>query len=99
VIGDGVARRAAEIAELAGCSAAVVRGMADADLLRVVDMVAPAPCSHPDVQRSGVALSAAQEAAAAQLRKAVDDRAYSASLLDGVTGAGKTEVYFEAVAE
>src|SRR5690606_35859370 len=40
----------------------------------------------------------AQDAAVHLLRSAVDARTYSASLLDGVTGSGKTVVYFEAVA-
>lgn len=99
IMADGLARRASEIAELAGCTAGVVRGMADAGILRAVHTLTAAPCSHPDIRRAGVALSSAQDAAAKQLRQFVDTGGYHAALLDGVTGAGKTEVYFEGVAE
>ncbi|MGO9755082.1 MAG: primosomal protein N', partial [Roseiarcus sp.] len=39
-----------------------------------------------------------QSAAAAQLRATIANGGYTVTLLDGVTGSGKTEVYFEAVA-
>ncbi len=44
-------------------------------------------------------LNAEQAAAADVLREAAAAGRYSVTLLDGVTGSGKTEVYFEAVAE
>ncbi len=43
--------------------------------------------------------SAAQRAGAAALQATVAQGGYSVTLLDGVTGSGKTEVYFEAVAD
>ncbi|MBU6234807.1 MAG: primosomal protein N' [Alphaproteobacteria bacterium] len=58
-----------------------------------------APCANPDVERAGASLTPEQEYAAGRLRDAVAAGAYSCTLVDGVTGAGKTEVYFEAVAE
>ena len=44
------------------------------------------------------ALTAPQRDAARALREALEARAFGAFLLDGVTGSGKTEVYFQAIA-
>ncbi|MDE2239776.1 MAG: primosomal protein N' [Rhodospirillales bacterium] len=52
-----------------------------------------------DPARPGPALSVMQEEAAAKLRADVRVGDFSVTLLDGVTGSGKTEVYLEAVAE
>ena len=46
----------------------------------------------------GPALSPAQAQAATALRAAVSQGGFQPFLLDGVTGSGKTEVYFEAIA-
>ncbi len=96
---DGSTKRAAEIADLAGVSAGVAKTLAKKGILAEVEMVAPAPCRRPDPQREGPALSEDQAEVAERLREHVEDGKYHATLLDGVTGAGKTEVYFEAVAE
>lgn len=58
-----------------------------------------APCANPSITREGATLTPEQANAAERLCEAVRANAYSCTLVDGVTGAGKTEVYFEAVAE
>jgi primosomal protein N' (replication factor Y) len=89
----------AELAIRAGVGAGVVRGMADAGMLVPVLLPIPAPFALPDPAHPGPVLSADQADAARALREAVAARAFSVTLLDGVTGSGKTEVYLEAVAE
>ncbi len=99
ILEDGRPRRIQDLANLSGGSAAVIRKMASSGLIDTVSVREGAPCSSPDFARSGPSLSSAQDAAAAHLRAAVRAGGYHAALLDGVTGAGKTEVYFEAMAE
>jgi len=96
---DGPPRTAAELAEEAGCTPTVVRAMADAGALLPVPIRPVAPPEMPDAHRPGPTFSPDQDIGAAMLRDKVAAEAYSATLLDGVTGSGKTEVYFEAVAE
>jgi len=52
-----------------------------------------------DPDHKGLTLNDAQEKAALQLVEAVAAQHFSVTLLDGVTGSGKTEVHFEAVAQ
>lgn len=76
---------------------AVVRGMLAEGALVAADLPRrrfPAP--DPDARP--VTFGSEQAAAAADLVARVG-AGYSVTLLDGVTGSGKTEVYFEAIAE
>ncbi len=59
----------------------------------------PAVVAKPDIDYARATLSEDQQAAAEMLSEAVEADCFSVSLLDGVTGSGKTEVYFEAVAK
>jgi primosomal protein N' (replication factor Y) len=88
-----------DLARGAGVSAALIRSMARAGLLQPAPIQSPPPFAAPDPEQAGPSLSQTQESVAAALRQVVAARNFSVTLLDGVTGSGKTEVYLEAVAE
>jgi primosomal protein N' (replication factor Y) len=99
---DALAREeplpALDLLRRTGVSAAVLRAMAAAGLLVTEAAPRRSPFSPPDPDHPGPALSAEQTEIAGVLRTAVSGRRFSVTLLDGVTGSGKTEVYLEAVA-
>jgi len=97
VLAEGPPRPATELARDAGVSTSVVAGLANAGALRTVALP-DITDELPDWRRAGPALSAAQADAASAFRNAVG-RGFAVNLLDGVPGSGKTEVYFEAIAE
>ncbi len=99
IAADGLARSVAGLAEDANVSAAVVRGLVAAGALVATTLPEFAPFAVPDPDCTTVTLSGDQAGAAAALCEAVTAQNFSAHLLDGVTGSGKTEVYFEAVAQ
>ncbi|PKP84904.1 MAG: primosomal protein N' [Alphaproteobacteria bacterium HGW-Alphaproteobacteria-2] len=89
----------AEITEMAGAGASVVKGLVAQGALAEVERPRDMPFPPLDPARAGAALAPAQAAAAAALRETVAAGRYATTLLKGVTGSGKTEVYLEAVAE
>ncbi len=99
LLSDGVPRRAVDIAREAGCSAALIRSMAAAGQLAARPASSPAPCRDINLDDTSLTFSKDQQSAADALRKLAGAGKFSTVLLDGVTGSGKTEVYFEAVAE
>ena len=98
VLADRVPRAAPDLARRAEVSQAVVRAMAQAGFLAAISVPMPAAFDRPDPSHVGAALGADQAVIATALRKAVSADVFSVTLLDGVTGSGKTEVYLEAVA-
>lgn len=100
LLAEGPARPAAALAEEAGVSAGVIRGMVTSGLLSAVPLPEFAfPPARPDPDHPGPALNEDQTAAAQALCAEVAAQVFSVTLLDGVTGSGKTEVYFAAIAE
>jgi primosomal protein N' (replication factor Y) len=95
----GPALPVAEAAREAGCGAGVVRDLVARGLVaeRVLPAEPPMP-APPDWRAVGPALSADQAAAARRLVARVEAGGFGVTLLDGVTGSGKTETYFAAVA-
>jgi len=99
VLQDGPPMTASEAAFEAGCSPAVVVGLAKAGALVEARQLRERTWAKPDVERQGPELSDAQRVAADDLAAKTKSGGFAAVLLDGVPGSGKTEVYFEAVAE
>ena len=87
-----------KLMEAAGVSAAVIDGLAEAGaVIRAELPRARALAPKPDF--AFPSLTGPQTKAAEILCTAIAEGGFSTTLLDGVTGSGKTEVYFEAVAE
>lgn len=87
-----------EAAAAAGVSSSVVKGLVEQAALIEVDAPRDTAFAPLDPTRPGKVLSADQEAAAELLRAGLHTGGYGTTLLKGVTGSGKTEVYMEAVA-
>ena len=87
-----------ELAAIAEVSDAVLRGLVHAGALEQVAVEADRPLATPDSEFAPPDLTDEQAAAAASLAGAIG-KGFDPVLLDGVTGSGKTEVYFEAIAE
>jgi primosomal protein N' (replication factor Y) len=87
-----------ELATIADVSDGVIRGLVKAGAIEAVEVRMDDPYPLPDPAHHQPDLSVAQSDAAGRLAAAVDARGFAPILLDGVTGSGKTEVYFEAIA-
>jgi primosomal protein N' (replication factor Y) len=98
-LADGLVRSKADAAREAGVSPGVIDGLIDEGTLETL-VLPPEPVAEPpEPDFAAVELTEAQRKAADDLRAAVRTGGFSVALLDGVTGSGKTDVYFEAVAE
>jgi primosomal protein N' (replication factor Y) len=95
---DGVADTIAAVARRAGCTPGVVRSLLAAGL--VEERLVPGETTPP-LQRwdaAGPPLSPDQQRAARRLIERAAAGGFSVTVLDGVTGSGKTETYLDAIA-
>ena len=92
-------RDRSEAAKEAGVSAGVIDGLVDEGTLTVEPMPPPPPPPAPDPDFGRPDFSPLQRAGVDAMRALATNGTFHVALLDGVTGSGKTEVYFEAVAE
>jgi len=88
-----------ELSAIAGVSEGVLRGMVGAELIEPITVAVDRPYPPADPDHGSPRLSDDQSRVAGELVEAVRARAFAPILLDGVTGSGKTETYFESVAE
>lgn len=94
----GLAFTPKELADMAGVTPSVVKGLVKQGALREEETPRDLPYPHLDPNLPGKELTDDQAVAAAALEEGVKSGTYGTTLLMGVTGSGKTEVYLEAVA-
>ena len=96
---DGLSWTRSGLAHAAGVSSSVIDGLASHGVFETI-FLPPAPVvAKPDPDFAEAKLEGPQREAADGILEGVRTRGFSVALIDGVTGSGKTEVYFEAIAE
>jgi primosomal protein N' (replication factor Y) len=99
LLADGMTRAKSDASREAGVSSGVIDGLVDEGTLEAVVLPPEPVAEKPDSGFAQPEFADGQSAAAAALKATIAQDSYSVTLLDGVTGSGKTEVYFEAVAD
>ncbi|KIC26783.1 primosomal protein N' [Leisingera sp. ANG-M6] len=94
----GLAFTPRELADMADVTPSVVKGLVKQGALREEEAPRDTPYPHLDPELPSKQLTEDQAKAAATLAEGVYSGRYGTTLLKGVTGSGKTEVYLEAVA-
>ncbi|MCF3639379.1 primosomal protein N' [Rhizobium sp. TRM95111] len=96
---DGFAWTRSGLAHAAGTSSGVIDGLTRQGSFETVFLPPPPVVAAPDPDHAAPRLEGPQTEAAADLVEAVRSGGFGVTLIDGITGSGKTEVYFEAIAE
>jgi len=87
------------LAHAAGVSMSVIDGLTAQGIFETVFLPPPPVVAKPDPEYAAPRIEGPQKEAAAEIVESIRAGGFAASLIDGVTGSGKTEVYFEAIAE
>ncbi|MGK9053291.1 primosomal protein N' [Neorhizobium petrolearium] len=87
------------LAHAAGVSLSVVDGLSAQGIFETVFLPPPPVVAKPDPDYVAPRIEGPQKEAAEEIVDSIRAGGFSTSLIDGVTGSGKTEVYFEAIAE
>ncbi|MBE0581295.1 primosomal protein N' [Devosia sp.] len=95
---DGMAWPKAALIGATGVSPSVIEGLERAGAVERLEMPPPPVVLPPDPDGAIATLSPDQQKALDEIT-ALDPHKFGVALLDGVTGGGKTEVFFEAVAD
>ena len=98
-LSDGLLHGKSDAAREAGVSTGVIDGLVDEGTLETEAMPPPPPPPAPDPSFAQPEFSRQQRTAVDAMRALAANGSFHTALLDGVTGSGKTEVYFEAIAE
>ena len=99
VLSDGLLHGKSDAAKEAGVSVGVIDGLVDEGTLATEALPRALPPLPPDPSYAQPEFSRQQRSAVDAMRALAANGSFHVALLDGVTGSGKTEVYFEAVAE
>lgn len=97
LVADGMAWAKTALVGASGVSPSVIDGLVKAGTLSAVELPAPPVVETPEPDYAPPVLNTEQQAALNQLHDM--PAGFGVALLDGVTGGGKTEVFFEAVAD
>lgn len=87
------------LAHAAGVSMSVVDGLTAQGIFETVFLAPPPVVARPDPDYTSPRIEGPQKQASVEILESIRAGGFSTSLIDGVTGSGKTEVYFEAIAE
>lgn len=96
---DGLSWTRSGLAHAAGVSTSVVDGLIAQGIFETVFLPPPPVVARPDPDYTAPRLEGPQKDAAIDILEGIRGGGFSVALIDGVTGSGKTEVYFEAIAE